>query len=190
MRETEVTVQVYGELEDVKNSILSRGFELTKEYEMTDYYFTQIADYKSLIYKDLLKSSLIVRTVEKENSKSTKIVYKNKEIDECGNVVSEEKTELLCDDADKAIKIFESAGLHNWCVLKNRSFVYDKGPISFALQSIDGLGTFIECEENAEMENLSTEEKLAALKSTVNDLGLNLGDDYSCKKPYLMLHKM
>lgn len=189
MRETEVTVQVYGSLEDVKSTILSRGFMFTTEYEMTDYYFTQIADYEASSYKDLLKSSLIVRTVEKDKSKSTKIVYKNKEIDECGNVVSEEKTEVLCDSADKAVKIFESMGLNNWCVLKNHSFVYDKGQISFALQSIEGLGTFIECEENAEMANLSTEEKLAALKSVVNDLGLRLGDDYSCKKPYLMLHK-
>ena len=93
------------------------------------------------------------------------------------------------DDGQKGVSILKSAGLNNWCNLKNDNIVYvDKSGFEIALQVVDGLGIFIEAEEDNSIANLSEEQKFDHLKNKVAALGFKLGDDYSCKKPYMILH--
>ena len=56
------------------------------------------------------------------------------------------------------------------------------------VQVVDGLGIFIEAEEDNSIANLSEEQKFDHLKNKVAAFGFKLGDDYSCKKPYMILH--
>ena len=138
-------------------------------------------------YKSLIKNSFLLRKVVKEKDK-LQLCYKDKKIkNNC--VIGETKIVSNIDDFEKAIKIFDMAKLTNWCISKNYSTVYRKGELSFALQDVEGLGIFIEYEEDETMNGLSPNQKIDFMKDIVNNLGLKLGEDYSVKKPYLMLHK-
>ena len=69
--------------------------------------------------------------------------------------------------------------------MKNHSFVYSVDGIEFAIQEVEDLGTFIECEENNSIENLSDSEKFEFLKRFVYSLDFNIGNNFSVKKVYM-----
>lgn len=92
-------------------------------------------------------------------------------------------------DKDKAIEIFKLAGLNNYCKIENNSFVYKKEDNEFVVQIINNLGIFIEYEDSEDMNDMSPVQKFEYMSNIVNKLGLKLGDDYSCKKVFMLLHK-
>ena len=56
-------------------------------------------------------------------------------------------------------------------------------------KQLKGLELFIEYEEKSWHKNLSPVEKFYKLSEEIRALNLNIGDDFSCKKPYMILHK-
>jgi len=79
-------------------------------------------------------------------------------------------------------------GLNNYIIVDNTSYVYGNSDFSITIQIIKGLGSFIEFEENESMKGMENKDKFDYMVSIVNSLGLKLGDDYSCKKVFMMLH--
>lgn len=188
MKETEITVQVFGSLDKIKTILKNKGFELIETYQLNDWYFSKLDDISDVKYLDLLNNSFLVRQVVSDHEE-VQLCYKKKEVDQYMNVVSEEKIKAKVNSLKNAIDIFVASGLNNYCVVKNNSYVYKKGETCFAVQVIEGLGTFIEYEENESMSGLTKEEKFDLMSRFVRTLGLKLGDDYSCKKVFMLLHK-
>ena len=60
--------------------------------------------------------------------------------------------------------------------------IFTKENADFVLQEIEGLGNYIEYEEQPYMKDWTEEEKITELLNTLKNIGLNLGEDYSCKK--------
>lgn len=189
MRETEITVQIFDKLLDIEKALVKNSYHKKEEYCLRDHYFTKFEDAKIVDYKTLLASSILIRTIEQDGKCTHCMIYKNKKLDPNGNVSSEEKIRVKIDNGQNCIKILKSAGLNNWCNLKNDSIVYaDESGFEIALQVIDGLGIFIEAEEDSSIANLPEEQKFDYLKNKIAAFGFKLGDDYSCKKPYMILH--
>ena len=115
--------------------------------------------------------------------------YKNKVIDENENVIAEEKIKTKIDDLQNTLKILNSANITNWCNLKQDMIIYSNNKVEFALQIVENLGVFIEFEETEEISSWSEKDKINYLVNYLKSLGLNLGKDFSCKKPYMMLNK-
>jgi len=189
MKETEITVQVFDTLKDIQQKLQEQKFEMIENYQMTDYYFSKypLHEIKSMDYESLLKNSFLVRKIV-DDKPHFQLCYKDKTLDKQGNVILEEKLVSQISEVENAVKIFEKANLVNWCVCLNNTFVYKKGDICFALQCITNLGIFIEYEEDSTMEKLTTDEKIDLMKSYIQNLGLKLGNDYSCKKVFMLLH--
>lgn len=190
MKETEITVQVFDDEKTINEKLMENGYEASREFKLFDWYFTKYDDVKSMAYEDLINSSFLIRYIEDEDGKNTHICYKSKEFDKNGNVIGEEKIKTNIDNLDKAINIFKNAKLNNWVNVKNFSTVYtnEKG-FEIALQKIDGLGIFFEIEEDDSLSGLNSEEKFEELSKIVKSLGLNIGNDFSCKKPFMLLKK-
>jgi len=186
MKETEITVQVFNNLDEIKSILNNLGFSIIEEYSMTDYYFSKYSadELKNFSYQDLIKNSFLVRDIKDANPKIL-LTYKNKELDKLGNVIGEEKIKCRLGILQNAIDIFNSAGLNNWCVLDQKIIVFKKEDICFAIQDVKDLGIFIEYEEDDSMKNLSPNEKISLMLDTLKQLNLNLGTDYSCKKVYM-----
>ena len=188
---TEITVQVFGKKEDVLRNLLAQGFCIKEKFELNDWYFTSIEKSRllNISYNELLKASILVREMKDENGIEQSVCYKNKKIDANGNVIGEEKISTQIGSVKSMCDIFASSGLNNWCQMKNRSIVLNRGVMTFCLQCVDGLGIFIEYEESMLHLGLSQNQKFEALKNEIKQIGLKLGSDFSCKKPYMLLHK-
>ena len=81
------------------------------------------------------------------------------------------------------------SGLNNYASVKNNSYVYKKDEIVFVVQVIEKLGIFIEYEEDDSMTNKNQQEKIEYMCNVVNSLNLKLGNDYFCKKVFMLLNK-
>ena len=184
MKETEITVQVFEDFDTIKSKLVGQGYAIVEEVIMKDYYFSKypMEELKEFEYKKIMKNSFLVRCVESENERDLKVVYKDKEVDENNNVISEQKYSCKIADPDTMIKIFQCANLTCWCEVKQTMYEFNNGVTHFALQDVEGLGLFIEYEEDESMDGLSEYEKIEVLLNRLRALDLKIGDDYSCKK--------
>lgn len=110
MKETEVTVEVFNDLEEITTILDGRGFRKTDEYTIYDRYFTLSGDISGLSYRDLLNSSILVRSIDGSDPVD-QIIFKKKEYDEHANVISEEKTKAEISDPGAVAEILKLAGL-------------------------------------------------------------------------------
>ena len=186
MKETEITVQVFNSLDEIKTNLQNLGFLIIEEYLMEDYYYSKYStsELKTFSYPDLIKNSFLVRDIKDDNPKVL-LTYKNKDIDSFGNVIGEEKIKCRLGLLQNALDVFNSAGLNCWCTLNQHIIVFKKDNICFAVQDVKDLGIFIEYEEDESMQNLTPNEKIKLMKNYLNQLNLNLGTDYSCKKVFM-----
>lgn len=189
MKETEITVQVFEEKEKILNHLKEQGFDLERTFQLNDWYYIKHDDISSMTYQDLISQSILLRQII-TNKESCQICFKDKTYDDVGNVISEEKIVSHIDNLSKTQQIFDHAGLNNYCTLLNSSFVFRKGELYFAVQVIEGLGIFIEYEEDETLpQGLSPHEKINIMLDRVKSLGLSVGDNYSCKKVEMYLQK-
>lgn len=189
MQKTEITVQCFNSIDQVEEVLKQANYNFLEEYCLYDYYFSKFDNPKLLEYQKLIGSSILVRQVEQDGQKESKICYKNKIFDEHQNVISEEKINSMVSNFENTVDIFEHANLTCWCKMINHSKVFKKDGIEIAVQDVDGLGIFLEIEEYPNISHLSPIEKIEKLKQVVQSLNLSLGNDYFCKKPYMILHK-
>ncbi len=184
MRETEITVQVFENLDTIFNKLQRLGFKQVRQYQLNDWYFTHLPTNAKVDYPTLLKNSFLVRQVI-DDTERVYLNYKDKAIDQNGNVVSEEKIKVEVANLADTLKIFAQANINCWCELKQTLSVFRQGKIEFAVQAVAGLGNFIEYEEDATMTAMTTQQKMDAMYATIKNLGLRIGTDLSCKKVYM-----
>ncbi len=188
---TEICVQVNDNIEKVKQCLEQLGYKFIEQYFNHDTYFTTFdrEEIKKVSYKELLKNSVIIRNITGKNLDKKYIIYKNKQLDDNGNVIDEVKEKLVIDDIQKAKNIFSYLGLTNWCDYVNENNELKKGEVCLNIQCVKGLGNFIEVEEFETIKNKSKEEKFEILENLIKSFGLKLGTDFSCKKPFMLLEK-
>ena len=187
MKQTEITVQVFSSVEKVEEILKKQDFKLKERFVLKDYYFTNFykKDLQNKSYKELMENSILVRSVVCNGNEKNQLVFKNKNIDESGNVLSEEKLCTRLNDFDTALKIFATAKFNCWCDLTQNVVVYKKDETEICIQNVEGLGVFIEYEEEPNMEQLLEEEKINAMITNLKSLNLDIGKDFSCKKVYM-----
>lgn len=191
MQETEITVEVFDNIDSIDDVLKSQGYEICRVFDLYDYYYSKYSteELKSMTYNEMIANSFLIRNVCKDELKQL-LTYKKKEFDKNNNVISEEKVNCNIDNVDNALKLFDLAGLNMWNKMLQHISVYKKGDIEFAVQHIDGLGTFIEYEEDATMTNLKTpDEKIEYMLNILKGVGLKIGEDFSCKKVYMKFKK-
>lgn len=184
----EITVQVFNSFDEIKTILENQGFKMVETFQLNDWYFSKIDNIDGLKFIDIINNSLLVRQIITDVEK-VQICYKKKQLDELGNVIAEEKITANTDSLQHTIDIFVASGLNNYCVVKNSSYVYKKDKICFAIQVIDNLGIFLEYEEDDSMINMDEKQKFNYMCRIVNSLNLKIGNDYFCKKMFMLLNK-
>lgn len=184
MRKTEMTIQVIEELDVILHKFEHLGFKQISRYKLNDWYYSNLKTNAKSSYSSLLKNSFLVRQVI-EDEETNYLVYKDKEVDGTGKVLSEEKTKVELSNLANALTIFDKANINCWCELKQTIYVFQKGKVQFAVQAVEGLGNFIEYEEDESMSEMSSQQKIDFMFSQVKHFDLKLGADLSCKKAYM-----
>lgn len=191
MAQTEITVQIYEDIQNILDKLKIMGFEWKDTFTGVDQYFTTLnsEQVKTASYKELLDSSIIIREFDKKstNTHQTMLVHKKKNLDSQGKVIGEEKTSVIINDSNAAAKMLSNAGLVNWMVLSQQNNFYTSGEKTVIAGTVKGLdGCFIEIEEYDSIKNFSEQEKFNKLCEFVDSLGFEHGQDYSCKKIYML----
>ena len=188
MKETEITVEVFDEFEDLKQKLVDLGFEMIEEVDMQDFYVSgkTMIELQKCNYQELINNSFLLRNIRD----NTEIIFKKKELDKNGDVIAEEKYHCGVDNLEDALKVFKMSNLNVWCELKQHMSVFKREDMTFLVQQVEGLGTFIEYEEDENMRGLTAEEKIKAMLENLNKLGLNIGKDFNCKKVWLKFKKI
>lgn len=187
---TEVTVEVLNSLDEVIDILNKKGFKLIEEWVLNDHYFSKFSknQLKNMNYTEIIDNSILLRLREGKNIEQ-KIIYKKKEYDKQDNVINEEKTIVTVDNSENVKKIFSLSGIEEWCQIIDKNYLYKNETCEIDLQVVDGLGVFLELEEDDSMSGLSKLEKAEKMKAFLQTLGLNLGKDFSCKKVYMKFKK-
>ncbi len=108
MKETEITVEIFDDVKSVTKILKSLGFEMIEKYKISDYYFSKYskAELKRLDYANLIRNSFLVRDIVDDNPKVL-LTYKDKVLDDNGNVVAEQKVISKVNDLHNTLKIFK-----------------------------------------------------------------------------------
>ena len=181
-------------LEDIhvaKKKITERGYVFAGNIDYCDKYYSRypIEVLQKFNYAELIKNSFLVRQILENDNVITYIVYKDKVVDDAGNVISENKVSCVVESMDKITEVLKMAGIECYCEVKQHMSIFNNGKTSFALQEVENLGNFIEYEEDDDMSELTEYEKINILTNRIKSIGLKRGNDFSCKKVYMKFQK-
>ena len=194
MAQTEITVQIFEDIEIIKQKLESMGYTWKDTFTGCDQYFSTLSpdQVQSASYKTLLDSSIIIREFDKssDGAHQVMLVHKKKTLDDDGKVIGEEKSSVVVDCSQKANKLLANAGLINWMTLKQQNNFYCLGEKTVIAGTVEGLeGSFVEIEEYDSIKDKTEQEKFEILSAFVDSMGFKKGDDYSCKKIYMLYQK-
>lgn len=194
MKQIEITVRLNENMQSAIRKLEMQGFKKIREGEIDDLYMTsKLNELKKDNIQNIFKKSVLLRNLKFENKEIKKITYKNKEIDENGNVISEEKTNLDCNDLEKAKDLFEHLEFEELIKVRYKIIVYSKDEVEYAFQDVENLGTLIEYENTEDFTGKSLDEINDTKNNMYNEImntGVNLTDEMDVKKAYeLILNK-
>jgi len=187
----EICVALLESADETIKKLENQGFTFVESYKNYDTYFTTInkLDLKTIPYKTLLDNSVLIRHCVCNDHDEKSIIYKSKTLDASGNVIQEIKSKVIINNIEKAKEIFNNLNLKCWCDYTVENIIYKKENIEINIQRTNALGDFIEIEEFPEIKDKPNVQKFDILKNLISSMDIKIGNDYSCKKPYMMLNQ-
>ena len=193
MKQIEITVRLNEGIQSAIKKLELQGFKKIRESEIDDIYMTsKLRELNKYNIQDILKKSVLLRKIKIENNEIKKITYKNKEFDDNGDVISEQKINLDCSDLEKAKELFEYLEFEELIRVKYKVVVYSKDKVEYAFQDVENLGTLIEYENTEDFEGKSLDEINETKNSMFNEIkntGINITEEKDVKKAYELILK-
>ncbi len=193
MKQIEITVRLNEDKQTAMKKLSKLGYKVIRQSDVDDIYMTtKLDELNADNIQYVLKKSILLRKLTVNNTEIKKITYKNKEIDSNGNVISEQKVNLNCEDIDKAKKLFSYVDFKELVRVKYHVTVYEKDGIELAFQDVENLGTLIEYENNEDFEGKSLEEINDTKKNMYNDIKkteILITEESDVKKAYELIMK-
>lgn len=194
MKQIEITVRLNENIQSAMDKLEKQGFKKIRESKIDDVYMTsKLKELNKDNIQNILKKSVLLRSLKLDNKEIKKITYKNKEIDEKGDVISEQKINLDCNDLEKAKELFENLEFKELIRVKYKVVVYSKDKVEYAFQDVENLGTLIEYENVEDFEGKSLEKINNAKEKMYNEIkntGIYITEEKDVKKAYeLILNK-
>lgn len=193
MKQVEITVRLAEKVEDAICKLEKEGFTKIRESDIDDIYLTNLdVEIKKENIQKLLKHSVILRNLKLDGKVIRKITYKNKELDNNGDVISEQKVNLDCNDLIKAESLFGFLGFYKLIEVKYHVIVYEKNGREFAFQIVEDLGTLIEYENTNNFDGKSDLEIKNTKKDMLKDIkecNISITDEYDVKKAFELIKK-
>ena len=193
MKQIEITVRLIDKFEDAIAKLENKGFEKIRESDVDDIYLSNLdIQIKNDNIQEFLKHSVLLRNLRLDGKEIKKITYKNKELDNNGSIISEQKVNIDCNDLIKAEELFKCLGFYNLIEVKYHVVVYEKNGREFAFQIVENLGTLIEYENVDNFEGKSIFEINNVKHQMINHIkecDINITDEYDVKKAFELLKK-
>lgn len=192
MRQIEITVRVKEPLDKAINKLEKLGFKNIRESNVDDVYMTQLKDKlnkENIQY--ILSNSVLLRYLNVNGKEFKKISYKNKVYDN-GNVISEKKVNVECNNLESAKQLFEYLNFEELVEVKYNVLVMEKNGIELAFQYGDDIGVLIEYENKNDFSNKTNEEirlEKENMYNYIKKLGIEITEEIDVKKAWELIEK-
>lgn len=153
----EVTVKIICNKEELIKILKDNGFKRGREFSLDDYYFIpNNIDIAKLSTRDILAKAVIIRYIIDDGKVIQKITFKRKNIDEQGNILSQDSINCDISNIEDAKKLFQSIGYSEIMNIKENDVIYYKNNFELALKFVKNgdLLIEIETEENTEWDTI------------------------------------
>lgn len=183
MKEIEILVEVYSNVDEVIEALAKFEYLGTKE-TIDKYYYDPLRENLKPNSKNQIDECLRLRTKGKSNF----ITYKKDRFDENGKWLYSDEFETNVDDINMTTKIFEKLGFQELLTIHNSKRTYKYNDYEIVFETVKDLGYFLEVEYCTE-EDIDIKAKKEEIKEFINTLGLSVSEELNMGKPEMMINK-
>lgn len=188
--DNEITVKVRTSLDELCKLLEEKGFHLVYTFLLDDTYFVpQDLDMENMKVRDIVAKAVLTRYIVRyDTGKITqKITFKKKEINENGEILSQEATDCEVLEIEDAKKLLTDMGYKEILRVKENDSVYEKYGFQLSVKDISGGDILIEA-EIGENDGISTIEELK--QKMIEEESPIFTDDFFVKKAEVELGKV
>ena len=184
----EITVRLKCNIKEMCNLLENKNFIVTDEYCLNDTYFIpKELDLENITHREIISKAIILREITEtmSNQQIVKLVFKTKQIDINGDILSQKKYECEILNVKDGETFINSIGYKKLMTIKEYDKSYEKDDFKITIKDIEKGEKLIEIETVEDNKELDTIEKI---KDKVNQLELPLDtNDYFVKKAEIAL---
>lgn len=191
----EITVRITCTLQEMCNILKNKGFSIVDKYNSEDIYYTKKDVHISKENaREILKKCVLIRKVTqfipqdfKKSYTELKLTLKNKQIDNDGTIIKQEKIECKIKDIEQGKEFIKALEYKELMTIKEKDIVYEKDHLKLAIKDIENGENLIEIETIEDNSDFDTTDKLI---KKINELKIPINtEDYYVKKAEIELKK-
>ena len=184
----EITVRLKCNIKEMCNLLENKNFIVTDEYCLNDTYFIpKELDLENITHREIISKAIILREITEtmSNQQIVKLVFKTKQIDINGDILSQKKYECEILNVKDGETFINSIGYKKLMTIKEYDKSYERDDFKITIKDVENGEKLIEIETVEDNKELDTIEKI---KDKVNQLKLPLDtNDYFVKKAEIAL---
>lgn len=163
-----------------------KGLKKGRRFRLDDHYLIpKILKVEELTIREILSKAVIIRNIDNDGKRVNKITFKNKNINEKGEIVSQIAISCEVIDCTEAIRLFEELGYYEIMNIIEDDIIYYNDKIELAIKDVYNGDLLIETETN---KNITTIEEL---KEIIENLEIPFEkENYFVKKAEERLKKI
>lgn len=182
MKEIEILVEVYDDIETIKKAF--KKFEyLGLKKTVDEYYYDPLRDILKPDKNGGLNHCLRLRQKNNEYS----ITYKD-DIFENGKWLYSNEYETKVESLEMAHEIFKKLGLIKFIEIDNKKETYAYENYEIVIENVKDLGIFMEV-EYCTSENVNIKNEKNKIQEFINSLGINVSEELNMGKPEMYMKK-
>lgn len=187
----EITVKLKCSIKELCNLLEKKEFRIVEKYILDDTYFIpKELDLKDMSNREILSRAILIRDITEfiPERKVIKLTFKNKQIDDKGNILKQNKIDCEILNVETGKAFIEAIGYDELMNIKENDIVYEKDGLQIAIKDIKGGDQLIEVEIVKNNSELDTIDKI---KQKIKELEIPIDtNDYFIKKAEIELSKV
>ena len=185
-QENEITIRILCSKEKLIKHLEEKGLKKGRRFRLNDHYLIpKTLKLEELTIREILSKAVIIRNIENDGKIVNKITFKNKNINEKGEIVSQTATSCEVIDYTEGIRLFEELGYYEIMNIIEDDIIYYNDKIELAIKDVYNGDLLMEIETN---NNTTTIEEL---KEIIESLEISFEkENYFVKKAEERLGKV
>ena len=187
--ESEITVEVNTNMNDLIKILESKGFKLKEAYNLNDIYLINKRD-KNNDYLSMLNKCVLIRHIIEDNKENKLLTYKYKEYNKNKEITKQGKINVKVDDIDNSKLLFEKLGFEELIKIYDKLYVYATDRDELVVQSVNNKHIYIEIEDKCHYAN-RIYNSVDEMKAVIIDNSIPIkNNNYFVKKAEIELQEM
>lgn len=185
-QENEITIRILCSKEELIKHLEEKGLKKGRRFRLDDHYLIpKTLKKEELTVREILSKAVIIRNIDNDGKIVNKIIFKKKNINEKGEIVSQTATSCEVLDYTEGIRLFEELGYYEIMNIIEDDIIYYNDNIELAIKDIYNGDLLIETETN---KSITTIEELKKMIERLEILFEK--DNYFVKKAEETLDKI